>query len=940
MSLINKYNNNETRFLDLKFTGDRPEGASSNEPYLYKNLPYVRRYFEGTGLADKPFANFNNVLKPLNQLDSDSLNRGGASLLTHSLNDSFRIFRKLFDNKNIGGFLFSTKQLLLSRSSVLTQASPSIVGFGIAPRPNQGRYNIFKPIAQAAGVGFGLHFDKFGRPLQSVRFPSRAFGDAFSAAQDAENDLGIDTGPYGLFNPGLELPTEPRRYLDVVGPFTQYDYTKYGPLGSNSIPGFTQVRFRQQLDDFIQSNGEGIVYTQIEGPDIRTTNYEETDFNLFGRDTVSTNLALQQIYFNGRNFSTFFATRNFKKDFTTIKERTNRVSPNIFSYEGGPGSFAGFGSTNIKFSTDRAGIPIRDLYIKYPRELHRYFNPNDPENYLFLTRLPSQMDANIDPYNQSLSNKIEPTLIDFRAFSNNYETIKNSFNPLITFTDGGQQLFSKSTVHSAYYYRYDKAKNKSKSYTDGSTLLRGRNFINLKGDDNVFNPELYSILAIKLFGTGFHLSAIPALKGNQGKFEDDVPVNKAGASLRNDVQYFPFRLELYDPISKTSTTLMFDAFLGDLTDSYSNDWSTQNYVGRNETFFKFNGKFERKISLNWKIVAFAREHIVPIYTKLNLLASSMAGTYTTAGFPAGMLVKLTVGDLIVNQWGFIRNLAYTFKEGNPWDLKEIDRTSFITDAYNEHVFERNLAGRSQAGYEFDPESGEFDKIDPYADLPEYDILGQKIELDPFGKKDQAGNSLVPNFMSQWIGLTSNDKAESLTTANQNYDVQQRRNAYRKMVLRLCKYVDISSFDFQCIHNFRPEYDNFSSTYITKPFLMGDKHKKYADAVATEQKRLGKQSQDITYNDTWRYSKGYQTPDNFNLNYGIEFQDQDRSARVARRRLDRYEAEQSAQRMQDASRAFIDNLGDSQGSSQIPQNNFKDSPADPPGDPYTNYMYNQ
>ena len=57
-----------------------------------------------------------------------------------------------------------------------------------------------------------------------------------------------------------------------------------------------------------------------------------------------------------------------------------------------------------------------------------------------------------------------------------------------------------------------------------------------------------------------------------------------------------------------------------------------------------------------------------MYQKLNFLASSLAPTYTTAGYMAGNLAKLTLGDYIYEQPGFISSITYDVPQESSWEI--------------------------------------------------------------------------------------------------------------------------------------------------------------------------------------------------------------------------------------------------------------------------------
>jgi hypothetical protein len=111
----------------------------------------------------------------------------------------------------------------------------------------------------------------------------------------------------------------------------------------------------------------------------------------------------------------------------------------------------------------------------------------------------------------------------------------------------------------------------------------------------------------------------------------------------------------------------FRAYIDSFSDSYNANWKDQSYMGRGEKFYKYEG-FSRDISLAFTVVAQSQGEMNGMYQKLNYLASSLAPYYTGQGYMAGNLVKLTVGDYIYEQVGFISSITYDIPEESSWEL--------------------------------------------------------------------------------------------------------------------------------------------------------------------------------------------------------------------------------------------------------------------------------
>ena len=113
--------------------------------------------------------------------------------------------------------------------------------------------------------------------------------------------------------------------------------------------------------------------------------------------------------------------------------------------------------------------------------------------------------------------------------------------------------------------------------------------------------------------------------------------------------------------------MYFRAFLDSITDQYSSDWDSTQYVGRGEKFYNYRG-FDRQISLGWTVAAQSQAELIPMYNRLNYLASVCAPDYSSAGFMRGNLVKLTIGGYIYEQIGIIKGFSYEMREEYPWEI--------------------------------------------------------------------------------------------------------------------------------------------------------------------------------------------------------------------------------------------------------------------------------
>ena len=135
-------------------------------------------------------------------------------------------------------------------------------------------------------------------------------------------------------------------------------------------------------------------------------------------------------------------------------------------------------------------------------------------------------------------------------------------------------------------------------------------------------------------------------------------------------QLIPFSISNITP--EKSRTLFFHAFLDDYSDSYSGNWNPQQYIGRGEEFYTYNN-FTRAITFSFKAASFNKTSLLIMYDKLNLLAGATAPSYSDGGnFMRGTLTRITIGDLLYRQTGFISNLSLSWNNSYQWEINDLD----------------------------------------------------------------------------------------------------------------------------------------------------------------------------------------------------------------------------------------------------------------------------
>ena len=144
-------------------------------------------------------------------------------------------------------------------------------------------------------------------------------------------------------------------------------------------------------------------------------------------------------------------------------------------------------------------------------------------------------------------------------------------------------------------------------------------------------------------------------------------------NTKNDL--VKFRIGVIDNKNPREKTFVhFRAHINSLSDAYTSEWSAQKFMGRSEDFYNFSG-FGRTVSLDWTVAAQSKQELIPMYQKLNYLASVCAGDYSDVGYMRGNLIELSVGGWFQGQIGFMSGLTLEVPQESPWEIG-------ITDAGN------------------------------------------------------------------------------------------------------------------------------------------------------------------------------------------------------------------------------------------------------------------
>ena len=324
---------------------------------------------------------------------------------------------------------------------------------------------------------------------------------------------------------------------------------------------------------------------------------------------------------------------------------------NVMTYTGGPGSTLGVGSTGIRYSRTSKTNLTNDTKTNTFSVGNWVFNSkNLTTPYESQTLLPVVEDFQSSDKQGSTSS---PKIQDFRKILRE-NILQNQDKTLAT--ESGATPLAPDYQTQNYDLRTNLGQPGQRS---GKSYANYSNGVSYTGVDipgvGAFKPGLDIINSVPIYRS--------ENASTDSKLDDLVS----------------FRIAVIDNNEPTfKTFLHFRAFLGGMSDSYQAEWSPFRYLGRGENFYTYNG-FTRTITLSWTVAAQSKQELIPMYKKLNYLASTTAPDYSPQGYMRGNIVQLTVGGYVYEQPGIITSLTYDIQDDSPWEIG-IDTNGNVDDS--------------------------------------------------------------------------------------------------------------------------------------------------------------------------------------------------------------------------------------------------------------------
>jgi hypothetical protein len=647
MGLLIKLQDGDTQLKSLKFGKDRPNGGDSGQPFVQKSIEGKQGEFS--------------------QLDNDFLWRGGIRAPLAAAQDTSRLTQFLFNIKSPDGFLFTTKQNLLSRTGTKTEASKGLA-YGNST-VNEGIYNPLSTIAQAGVNYLGFHYNKQGID-PTGNFPNLGIITYQEALRDQSVENFQETNRLVKLNNLLVANDNNTTEFNGVkkyslnGPGESIILSYSGGPGSQIGTGTTYIKYATD------NKGVAPLKTGVNLPESGKPldQIEQDKFQLpIGASSAFNNASIQQVPILSNEQTNGLANipgyNSYEYNFSNDVYQSGSLTPVV-----GIDSYLTRSQAIIERSSENA------VYVSPINNLLRAAGIGTTPGVDGSGR-----QIVVDPvYDTTLGHFIAVGAKDsgdtspgaiLGQYSSENTLFNDNLNQKYTTSpkDHKKGYLANLDKNSGYYYDpQGKLSYVLNQYPRGiapdfrktSRKVRGFNdtpegeFTNY---DKITESSDYIGANAKLIDKIYY--------GSNSQKRTSAPINNG-----NDI--IPFRINIVNPLAPNSksTPLNFRAYIDDFSDDYSADWTSQTYMGRAEKFYRYTG-FDRSINLSFTIIADSENNHSIMYEQLNTLAASLAPTYTSAGYMAGNLHQITLGNYLVNQWGVLTGLSYTPDDDSPWGVK-------------------------------------------------------------------------------------------------------------------------------------------------------------------------------------------------------------------------------------------------------------------------------
>ena len=308
--------------------------------------------------------------------------------------------------------------------------------------------------------------------------------------------------------------------------------------------------------------------------------------------------------------------------------------------------------TSLKqITTDINSSDIRRSKIKLPNS---DVLKDNPFNRLTTgtNKLERNLEGNINLYSAlSYSN--------IRKFAQDRSEGKASFNDFRSKVTGNNSFIGKQDEKYYEDFNLEKRYGFTKAGPGEGVTARGPDSFIIKGNQFAGTAGLKHQLSNHSKFSGDRINAIDYISEKINP--DSIYTDNA-----KDFIKFYFADGEMNSAGELKDVMVFRASITGLSDTFSPSWGSVQIMGRPDSVYRYDS-FERSISFSFKAYALSRSEMIPMWRKLNFLASYTMPDFI-GGYAAGPFMRLTLGDLFHKCPGFIESLSYTVPDDTPWDI--------------------------------------------------------------------------------------------------------------------------------------------------------------------------------------------------------------------------------------------------------------------------------
>lgn len=595
MGLINL----STNLKGLGFGGDVPGNGKSNEPYIQTQIPSTNEPLQtGFSLSGE------NVLSGLGTI--------AATTAT--------------------GFIFGGPG---SPTALLGAIAGFGVGLAGAINTNGLQVGFKAPQAGTGGPDFLLRGGTLlpNRIATDVERISKFFGD-FSGAPKGL----LFTLKQNLLSRAAVKTEGNRGALLNDGPYNPL--STIASVGGIALGGY----FNKQGNNFTEGIGKPYVpnkYYDNVGSQLNTGIY--LDNRLF--QLYSTKI-LNDLSFNSSQNSILNTNILGGTDLSYNPFTIEVGNVNLLSYQGGPNSVLGIGTTNIKIVDGLQRTGVNNTYLANNLTQTDF---NQASQKLSIAREQNNAKYPRVIYNNNLPKKYGDYLKGLQSSINGEVSVINDIS-----TNVGPGTDTTTLAVIGQTYNNEQALTEAYANTPLGRATRG---------DSLKLREFEIVSTNKSF--------IGDRKADLRDYYRNLEADNyfaMTAEAKGNPDIIDFYISFFKNIDE-NLYFYFPAYIESFDDGFNAEWKADRFMGRGENFYTYTG-FDRNISLSFKTYARNLSVMPLMYSNLNTIASSLAPKYNNGGFMTGNISKITLGEYIKDLPGVITNFRFNqiISPNSTWDV--------------------------------------------------------------------------------------------------------------------------------------------------------------------------------------------------------------------------------------------------------------------------------